>query len=332
MRTTFCYPAADLDRLRALDPDRDWRAFQGGQEAWILGTYLRLAAAGVPVELAAHLPDEDGLVILHAKHKRAFAADIARLRRAKVAIVRGDLRGELLGADFEIVQNLATDDGRRRHFVPHWSQPGLLPRDPQRGDRLETVAFKGNLENLNPPFRTAAWHDLLRARGITFDCDAVPFSPERAAREALQWTDYRSVDAILAVRPPRIDLRGKPAAKLYNAWLAGAPALLGREPAYREIRRSPLDYLEVDSVEEARQAIDRLRDEPGLYRAMVENGHRRGADYAPAATLAAWRELLERVLPPLLADSRTILAGRRRLFRYVDWLRFASRGSGARSR
>ena len=331
MRVTFCFPAPDLPRLAALDPDRDWTRFQHGEEAWILATYLRLKAAGAAVELAATPPDE-GLVVLHGKHKRRLAGEIARLRRARVAMVRGDLGGSLAAADFEIVQNGSSADSRRRFHLPHWPQPGLQPRDERRGDRLERVVFKGFLANLHPELRDASWAELLAARGLVWDVDAVRFSNEEASRALLRWPDFREVDAVLAVRPPGGDVARKPAAKLYNAWLAGVPALLGPEPAYRECRRSELDYLEVEGREAARAAVDRLLGEPGLYRAMIDNGRSRAGEVSVAATTAAWRELLERTLPAAIAaESGPGPKGgdpgapplARRLLRYVDRLRFA---------
>ena len=44
---TFYLPGErDLERLRRLDPDRDWDEFVRGEHAWILQTYLRLRRAG----------------------------------------------------------------------------------------------------------------------------------------------------------------------------------------------------------------------------------------------------------------------------------------------
>jgi hypothetical protein len=118
--------------------------------------------------------------------------------------------------------------------------------------------------------------------------DSVPFAERGTHGEALDWPDFRTVDAVLAVRPaacPRRD--SKPATKLCNAWLAGVPALLSPEVAYRELRRSPLDYLEVAGPEEAKGAVDRLLAEPGLYQRMVANGRERAAEVTGGAVLRA---------------------------------------------
>ncbi|NES04757.1 MAG: glycosyltransferase [Okeania sp. SIO2F4] len=34
------------------------------------------------------------------------------------------------------------------YFIPHWSQPGLIPRNPKRGDGFENIVFFGREQNL----------------------------------------------------------------------------------------------------------------------------------------------------------------------------------------
>ncbi len=315
MPVTFFLDDPEVERLRGLDPDRDWRELQRGERAWVLQTCLRLMQAGYPARLAAELPPS-GLVVFHSKQRQA----VARLAAAGTAAgapgrvlvgVRGDLKAPAV-ADFEVVQNARTADGRRSFFVPHWPQPGLVARDAARGTTLARAAYKGFDRNLHPYFRTAAWRQFLAERGIAWVVDSVAFA-ERATRgEALEWPDFRQVDLIVAVRPRQLG-RGdsKPATKLCNAWLAGVPALLGPDVAFRELRRSPLDYLEAATPRQARQAIDRLLADPRLYRAMVENGRRRAVEVTPEAVRRCWIELLDRQLPAALAAAGR-RSGRRR--------------------
>jgi glycosyltransferase involved in cell wall biosynthesis len=297
MRVTFFLAGrGDPASLARLDPDRDWREFQQGEDAWILQTWLRLARAGHPAALAAEPPAE-GLVVFHAKQARELRRRLGRTRDLVLVGVRGDNREPLL-ADFEIVQNGRFADGRRRFFLPHWPQPGLVPRDPARGARIERVAYKGYEANLHPEFRSPSWGEFLRENGIEWLVDAVEFAGAATDRSAVEWPDFRTIDLIVAVRPPERKQRtSKPATKLVNAWLAGVPALLGPEYAFREIRRSELDYLEVASAAEARAAVERLRRDPGLYRAMVENGRARAAEFTADAILPRWVELLDRTIP-----------------------------------
>ncbi len=225
--------------------------------------------------------------------------------------VRADNREPLL-ADFEIVQNGRFADGRKRFFVPHWPQPGLIPRDPARGTRIERIAYKGFDANLHPGFRSAEWTGFLAGLGIEWVVDSVEFAGEQTDRLVLEWPDFRTVDVFLAVRPegrrrePALRT-SKPATKLYNAWLAGVPSVLGPEHAFRELRQSDLDYQEAASVEEAKSAVLRLRDDPGLYQTMVENGRRRGAGFTAEALVPRWAELLFETIPALAASPRSRL-------------------------
>lgn len=43
-----------LEPLRRLDPDRDWRHFVRGEDAWILQTYLRLRTLGARSSWSRH--------------------------------------------------------------------------------------------------------------------------------------------------------------------------------------------------------------------------------------------------------------------------------------
>jgi hypothetical protein len=305
-----------LDALSRLDPDRDWRELQRGERAWVLQTYLHLTRAGYPALLAGAAP-EAGLVLFHAKQRRALLAQVGRWRGRALAAIRGDLH-PVWAADFEVVQNAHSARGRRQIFMPHWPQPGLLSRDPARGSRIARIAYKGFDKNLHPYFRSAEWRAYLAAHGIEWVADSVPFAERGTRGDLLEWPDFRTVDLILAVRPAGGG-RGaaKPATKLCNAWLAGVPALLSPDIAFEELRRSPLDYLAVSGPEDARAAVRRLIEEPGLYAQMVENGRRRSVDFTVEAVRRRWIELLDETLPQRLAEPGAAL--RRLPARLAAW-------------
>ncbi|HYU34774.1 MAG TPA: glycosyltransferase [Thermoanaerobaculia bacterium] len=306
MRCTFFLAGEDLDALSRIDRDRDWRELQTGERAWILQTWLLLYRAGHPVELSGTAPG-DGLVVFHPRQKRLLLAQRSRLRDAVLVGTRADYRQPLI-ADFEILQNSFYADGRRRFWIPHWPQPGLVPRDPARGERIERIAFKGFAANLHPGFREPEWAGFLAREGIEWIEDALAYAGRN--RLDLEWPDFRTVDLVVAVRPNQKTTRhSKPPTKLFNAWLAGVPALLGPESAYRELRRSALDYLEVASVAEAKEAVLRLRRDPGLYRAMVDNGLRRRVEFTPEALVPRWADLLFETIPAL-AERRPRLTRR----------------------
>ncbi|GAA5000850.1 hypothetical protein FNZ56_10355 [Pseudoluteimonas lycopersici] len=302
---TFFLDADDatLAAWRGLQPDREPRRMVLGEDYWVVQTWARLRDAGMPVALDNRVPDE-GVVVFYAGDKRVVWKQLRAGNRALLAAVRSD-RHPVGFADVEIVQNASSADGVRAVYLPHWPQPGLLARDPARGDALRVVLFPGTPQNLAADFDASDWHSFVQARGIEFRC--------RYGDDAAAWNDYRDVDALLAIRPGSMGLvRNKPAWKLFNAWLAGIPAILGPESGYRELRQGPLDFLEAATPAAAMQALQRLQDEPGLYRAMVDNGLARGAEYTMEATRARWIELLDGLAsrraawrrPPALATRR----------------------------
>lgn len=304
MRVTFFLAGeGDLDALRRLDPDREPQRFLRGEHAWTLQTYLRLRNAGHAVELSDETPD-DGLVVFHVKQRDELMRRRRRGSRAVLVAIRADNRRNPI-ADFEVLQNDCYAAPGRRFFVPFWPQPGILPRDAARGSRIQRIAYRGFAANLDPRFLAADFRAALERQGVEFRVDSVPFTERAEDQPAVGWNDYRNVDLSLAVRPAARHLHtGKPATKLYNSWLAGVPSLLGPEYAFRALRRSPLDYLEISSPAEALAAIAELRADPARYLAMIDNGIERGQEFTAEAAVERWVDLLYRTLPPLADEPR----------------------------
>lgn len=304
---TFYLPGAeDVALMQDLDPDRDWRYFGSGVAIWIGQTYLRLKRAGSPVVLDSR-PPASGIVVLHADSLASYFADPGLAHGCLIVCVRAD-RPRQRHADFEIVQNGASARDPRCRFIPHWPQPGLIPRDPARGSRVANVAYKGGQQESAPMLAQPAWLAFMAQAGLTWTRDEAKWTgPGLRRYDETAWNDYSGTDLIVAIRNNCADPRlNKPASKLVNAWMAGVPAILGPEYAYRELRRSELDYLEAASLEDAMAAVRRLQADPGLYRAMVENGRRRAADFTAQAITGRWQDLLLRDM----ADYHAGLQGR----------------------
>jgi hypothetical protein len=190
------------------------------------------------------------------------------------------------------------------HIIRHWPQPSLIPRDPARGDRFENAAFFGYPEQLAPELKSDAWIDALDKFGVKWSI--VPIS---------RWHDFSQIDVIVAAR--HLDgtiTTNRPASKLYNAWLANVPAVLGPESAFRHERCSELDYIEVTSLPQAIDAIRRLRGDPALRREMIANGHLRSLEFHPDRIAAEWIEFFEQVARPMFRRWRGAAPFQRRLY------------------
>lgn len=299
--TFFLAGAGDAAELDGIDPDTRPSAFRRGELVWVLLTWLRLRRAGYPVALSA-TPPARGLLVFHAKQKREVARAVRGRPDLVLVGIRGDMRAPAV-ADFEILQNGRFADNWRRFAVPHWPQPGLLPRDPGRGTGVRRVGYLGLAGHLHPDFLGEGWRAALAAIGVAWECKAVRDVGDVDPRE-IGWEDYRTLDAVVAVRPPNWRLRhAKPASKLINAWHAGVPALLGPEFPYREIRRSDDDYIEVRNAGEALAALRRLGSDADLFARMVANGHRRAREFTAEAITLRWAGVLFEEIPARVAGG-----------------------------
>jgi hypothetical protein len=305
----FVVPSGvSIERLREIDPDRDWTDMRLGRERWVVQPYARLRARGWDVTLRSDIPST-GLVIYHKETHREVLRRVPRGGHPVLIACRADFRSAD-EADFEVVQNGRHADSARIFFVPFWPQPGLIPRNPARGQTVENVAFKGYIGNLTPELRGPEFQRFLVQHGMHFMLDTLG-ERDTSIPVPAAWHDYSAVDVVLALRPiGNREHTHKPATKLYNAWLAGVPAILSPDYAFRELRRDALDYIEVDSVADACQALLRLRNDPGLYAAMVANGLERGRDFSASAITDRWEKLLFETLPPLVAQRPQWQRGR----------------------
>ncbi len=287
----------DIERLDESDIVRSPQRFVGGRNSWIAQSFLRLrpwlqargwrASAG-----PRFLPGT--ISIVHRDDLNRFGSDA---HASYLVAVRAD-RAPVSACDVAIAQNalsLATNE----RFIPLWPQPGLVPRAAERGERIECIAYQGRIGTAPAWFASEAFARALARRGMRFE-----------VRET-GWGEYRDVDVALAVRDllPGI-LATKPATKVYNGWLSRVAVLASPEPAYREVRRAALDFLEVCDARTVLDAIDLLRANPRLYKAMVANGLARSAEFNVEAIRARWLSLLDDEVVPGFLRTRGRLAAR----------------------
>jgi len=192
-------------------------------------------------------------------------------------------------ANYIFEQNNLRGGAPNVSWTPHVPQPGLIKRDPARGSLIETIAYMGALGNLDLSFRDDAFRKGLKALDVKLELRVAQLDSD----EPMLMHDYHDVDLVIAARKITTeDVKTKPASKLVNAWLAGAPALLGPEPAFMELYKSELDFLVVESPEDALSHIKMLQANPKRYEEMVANGVERAQLFSIDAILAQWVELL----------------------------------------
>lgn len=252
-------------------------------QCWIYQTWIELRDR-VDIRVVPEMPATGTIVTLSNLLPPDFRAGSGQF----VAAIVADFLPHP-GAQLQIVQNLA-HARRLPHsaFLPLWPQPDLLPRDPGRGGRVETLAFFGDEVNLAPELRSAGFAETLRAR-----CGA-----RLEIRGADRWNDYRDVDVAVAVRDfGRAKYFQKPATKLYNAWLADTPLIGGNDSAFRAEGAPGKDYLVAGSAEEFLSHVRALQTDAGRYQGLVEAGRSKVPACSREAVKARWEDFLLRELP-----------------------------------
>lgn len=301
MKVSFYMPAP-------LMPSRErWIAWERGDyqlleeqgkvacaQCWIFQTWLYLRNAGVDVSLVNEIPREGIVVAITGNipvslpsHSGLFVAGV---------VADGSPHPK---AQLQIVQNAA--HARRLPqslFMPHWTQPGLVPRRKDRLGKFERVAFFGDRGNLAPELLAREWTEELRKRvGATFE-----------VRGAARWHDYSDVDAVVAIRDFRRGLQlHKPAAKLHNAWLASVPFIGGSDSAYAANGIPGTDYLVARTPGEVLSHLERLKHDESFRTFITEQGRKKSLEFSREAITKRWRKLVMNVLPELAA-RRTLRA------------------------
>ncbi len=276
------WPPADA----LLDPSSaDHLYFGNAAFCWILQTYLRLRTRGCNVELTNRLVDSGIIVICSGDVPVTFVPNPRQLIISINADEAPDVFTQLRVTQNKIQERLLAGS----YFIPLWPQAGLMARDPARGEMFASVSYFGDDPHLSPELRDEQWADFLASRNIEWI-----FKNASSTGNA----DYSKTDCVIAVRSfRRAGFIRKPASKLFNAWIAGVPAILGREFAFREQRKSALDYIEINSYAEACAAIDRLAGSSALRRQMVENGRKRVHEVSIDQLAQRWEHLLYEVAP-----------------------------------
>lgn len=289
-----CTEAQFLRLPKGLDDYARWQSSETelkpytGRYHWVLQTYLHLLAAGEAVELVREMPRE-GVVLAHIE---TLPYELRPTRELLLVPLLVDKDVPLPYAPLHITHNLAQrlPLAMRSHYMPPWPQIGLIPRAGCRRDRFETVSFLGFPENLHPSLAGESFTRRLQALGLKLHI-AAPSC----------WHDFSEVDAVLAVRnfgreTPHLT---KPALKLYNAWLAGVPAIIGHETACRTEGRPGEDYVEATDETQVCAALERLTTDLAFRRRVIAAGLARMAQRDTESLRRMWAALIRDELVPL---------------------------------
>jgi hypothetical protein len=256
---------------------------RSNEDSWIVLTYMQLTSRG----LAATIGGEPVVGSINVVDGISFDAETSSPECYYLGC-RGDGPYPTI-CQTVIHQNLVHSPELPSLYLPQWPQPGIIARSTERRG-VCTIGFLGHAAvNLAASFKEPVFRNRLRARGYEL-------MVRGRVNDALAWHDYSHIDLVLAVRDiPRTHLVIKPVNKLTNSWIAGVPAMLGREPAVEAIAQSPLDYFPVTEPADVFRALHALERDPALYERMVKHGSARAGEYREEAVASRWQAALEHV-------------------------------------
>lgn len=283
------HPFFEQPSLSWSDISQARKIHSGNFTSWILSTYLQLKKTGLTCEVIDHIPSS-GIVLAD---RDTLGNRYPYLGKTLLVCAKGD-REFHPSAHTHVVHNSTMLKDKKQslwhpYYIPHWSQPGIIPRAASRESQVENIAFMGTRSNLAKDFYTDKWTHALSDLG----CNWMPvFSPDK-------WSDYSDIDAVVAVRSfDGQTYAHKPASKLVNCWRAGVPAILAPESAFLSIQKSALDFQAVSSIEEAIAAVKQLKEDPALYCSIVNNGLERAQEFSDAKITEHWVEFFQTTVFP----------------------------------
>ena len=182
--------------------------------------------------------------------------------------------------NIEVVQNQA-QEGPHAVWIPHWTQQGLIPRDPTRRD-ITNVGYCGATTELNTINLAQIEQDLM-AMGCRL-----------LLKGTGKWHDMHNIDILIAIRSlDRNPHHRKPCTKLRNAWRAGIPCIAGYDSAYAQVGEPGKDYVRVESYQQLLDAVKLLKSSPSLRASLVQAGCEKIKRWSDDEVLRRWVEFLK---------------------------------------
>jgi glycosyltransferase involved in cell wall biosynthesis len=289
MPDLYFYAPKELDRKFVREDYTRWTGYHSNFTAWVAQTYFYLKKAGFSCKIADKIPEE-GILIAD---RDSLDNNYPCLDRVMLICAKSD-REYHPSAHLHVVHNPPSwqkdrDTFWNPHLISHWLMPGLIPRDKERQNLVENIAYIGTSGQLAPELKSKTWTETISS----LNCNWMPIC------DTEQWNDYSCLDVVVAARSFNSKVYpNKGAIKLINAWYAGVPAILTPESGFLAERRTELDFLLVHSLEEAIQAVDRLKRSPELYHQMVYNGYERSQEYTIQQTSNKWISFIKNIVFP----------------------------------
>lgn len=284
----------DLDRWR---PDTHPDLFPSGYGHAFLELFVRLKDTGREVSIGRLAPATSTVLVASLEELtnwlprcepslvRAIARDALRCRAA-VVVIRGDLPPDIRAPSFTAREIMPTPRSvtrpHRQRYLPLLPQRGLIPRSPERGTRVTTMALKAYRKNI------PAWlDDSFVAEAARIGVSVVVATDGAPGGS---WADFRDVDVVLCSQPMETlgEPSRKPPTKLINAWCAGAIPIVVPALPYADIGVASLNMLAAANAEGVLEWLRKLTESPEFAARLFAGSRQAALDYERQEVVRMW--------------------------------------------
>src|SRR5215471_17213718 len=150
----------DSADLAGADPELASKISRGGEMAWCLQSYFILQQQSSLSVLCTNELIENGINFIHSHRLLEIWGDTSRF----IVCLRADYPRRRW-AHYHVVQN-KNQQSDQASFIPHWPQPGLIRRDPNRRG-VRRVGYAGQLAG-NLAGNVDDWKREFEACGLEF--------------------------------------------------------------------------------------------------------------------------------------------------------------------
>jgi hypothetical protein len=269
-----------------------------GRYHWVLQTYLYFKQHGIECSLVHDLP-ERGIIITH---RDCLDYGHQPTQYLFFVILQVDRTVYHPYGNYHVLHNplQKTILNLPYIYIPPWPQVSLIPRKDERGLKFEKIGYFGYPENLTNELNSKSFFDNLSKLELILETP----SPNN-------WNCFSDIDAIIAIRNfGKVSKHmNKPSLKMYNAWAAGVPAIMGYERSYRQEGKMNINYLEAVTLQDVYNCLLKLKENIGFRKKIVDNGlFEYKNKYHPSITINKWEEFIfKKIIPAYGLWSRSRL-------------------------
>lgn len=275
----FYAPTENKRKLLELNYRDSWEGEHSNFTAWIAQTYFHLKNAGCSCEITDTL-DQKGIVIAD----RDTLGNTAQFLDNTMLICTKSDREYHPSAHIHVVHNPQDYQHNYNSFwnpyyIPHWPIPNVIARNQKRKFQVENIAYIGSRSQLAEELKSQYWMESLSVLG----CKWMPIF------EVNKWNDYTNLDVIVAARSfNNNQYINKGFIKLLNCWHGEVPAILAPESSFVAVRKSDLDFLSINSIDDAIEAVKYLKTDTNFYSKMLNNYQKRKQEFTTDKILEQW--------------------------------------------